>query len=89
MQNSQENLALCCISGVSLGAFWAWGLAIFFFFLIFNFYYYFKDLLSNNVQTHHIHTPKREREKAAKKCRLGSLASWTSLHFEDLREIIV
>ena len=35
------------------------------------------------------HQKEREREKAAKKCRLGSLASWTSLHFEDLREIIV
>ena len=86
MQNSQENLALYCISGVSLGAFWAW---VWLFLKIFYFYYYFKDLLSNNVQAHHIHTPKREREKAAKKCRLGSLASWTSLHFEDLREIIV
>ena len=35
------------------------------------------------------YTHQKEREKAAKKCRLGSLASWTSLHFEDLRDIIV
>lgn len=68
MQNSQENLALYCISGVSLGVFWAWGSSfwgsvfIFIFFII----YYFKGLLSNNVQAHHIHTPKRERESSQK-----------------------